>query len=51
MKHQMLWPIHNIVFDWDKNYALSPTLIESHQAIDTFGPPGTFQFPYILSRG
>ena len=51
MKHRMLWPIHSIVFDWGKHYPLSATLAEWHQAIDTFGPPGTFQFPYILSRG
>ena len=41
------WPVHNVVFDWDKNFDLSPTLADWHEAIDRFGPPGTFAFPYL----
>lgn len=41
-------PVHTIVIDfgrsWQKN---SPSVEEWHKAIDTFGPPGTFAFPYL----
>ena len=42
-----LWPVHTIVINWDKNFSLSPSLADWQKAIDTFGPPGTFAFPYF----
>jgi len=38
-------PVHNIIVEFDKSW--SPTVSEWHTAIDTFGPPGTFAFPYL----
>jgi hypothetical protein len=41
-------PVHNLVIIWGNTYgANAPTLDEVHKAIDTFGPPGTFAFPYL----
>lgn len=43
-----LMPAHSIVLSWDIPHHLnSPTIDEIHEAIDTFGPPGTFAFPYL----
>ncbi len=43
-----IMPVHTIILSWgtsSKPYA--PTLDDWHTAIDTFGPPGTFAFPYL----
>ena len=41
-------PVHSIIIDWDSSSLdFAPTLDEWHEAIDTFGPPGTFAFPYL----
>ena len=41
------WPIHQIVLDWSSTDPRKPTVEQWHTAIDTFGPPGTFAFPYF----
>jgi hypothetical protein len=41
------WPIHQIILDWSDTDARKPSLADWHTAIDTFGPPGTFAFPYF----
>ena len=41
-------PVHTVVMDWGRAWQEhSPSLEEWHVAIDTFGPPGTFAFPYL----
>ena len=41
-------PVHNIIVSWTMTWAeLNPTLEEWHEAFDTFGPAGTFAFPYL----
>jgi hypothetical protein len=41
-------PVHSIIIDWESSSLdYAPTLEQWHEAIDTFGPPGTFAFPYI----
>ena len=43
-----LMPIHHIVIDFERAWhSNSPSVEEWHEAIDTFGPPGTFAFPYL----
>lgn len=42
-----LMPVHQVVLSWDNWSDLSPTVSDWHTAIDTFGPPGTFAFPYL----
>ena len=41
-------PVHNVLVSWSMTWDdLNPSLDEWHEAIDTFGPPGTFAFPYL----
>lgn len=40
-----LMPVHNVIVNLSGNKAHS--LEEWREAIDTFGPPGTFAFPYL----
>lgn len=43
-----LMPVHQIVIDFNRSWQkYSPDVSEWHTAIDTFGPPGTFAFPYL----
>lgn len=43
-----IMPVHTIIVDWGRTWSRnSPSLEEWHEAIDTFGPPGTFAFPYF----
>ena len=43
-----LIPVHYIVVDFDRSWQKkSPSVEEWHEAVDTFGPPGTFAFPYL----
>ena len=43
-----LMPVHTVVCDWGQSWQRnSPPLSEWHDAIDTFGPPGTKAFPYL----
>lgn len=43
-----IMPVHNLAVSWDTPWHNNPpTLEEVHQALDTFGPPGTFAFPYL----
>jgi hypothetical protein len=43
-----LMPVHDIVLMWNmSSHQNSPTIDDWHKAIDTFGPPGTFAFPYL----
>ena len=43
-----LIPVHYIVVDFDRSWQKkSPSIEEWHDAVDTFGPPGTFAFPYL----
>ena len=43
-----LMPVHTIIVDWGRSWQRnSPSLEDWHEAIDTFGPPGTFAFPYF----
>jgi hypothetical protein len=43
-----IMPVHSITIDFNRSWH-SPdyTVRQWHEAIDTFGPPGTFAFPYI----
>ena len=41
-------PVHNIFVSWSMTWhEHNPSLSEWHEALDTFGPPGTFAFPYL----
>ena len=41
-------PVHAIIVEWGRSWQKnSPSLEDWHKAIDTFGPPGTFAFPYL----
>ena len=41
-------PVHNILVSWSMTWEkLNPSLAEWHEALDTFGPAGTFAFPYL----
>jgi hypothetical protein len=41
-------PIHTVIVEWGRSWQpLSPSISDWHTAIDTFGPPGTFAFPYL----
>lgn len=41
-------PVHNIMVSWSMTWdELNPSLSEWHEAFDTFGPAGTFAFPYL----
>lgn len=41
-------PVHTIIINWGtSSLDYAPTLEQWHEAIDTFGPPGTFAFPYL----
>lgn len=43
-----LMPVHIILVQWGATWdSLSPSVSDWHKAIDTFGPPGTFAFPYL----
>ncbi len=43
-----IMPVHTVVLSWDMSRKpYEPTLDDWHTAIDTFGPPGTFAFPYL----
>jgi hypothetical protein len=43
-----IMPVHNIIINWGtSSLSYAPTLDDWHKAIDTFGPPGTFAFPYL----
>ena len=43
-----IMPVHMITVDWNRRgQTHKPSLEEWHKAIDTFGPPGTFAFPYF----
>ena len=43
-----IMPVHTIIVDWGRDWEKnSPSLEDWHEAIDTFGPPGTFAFPYL----
>jgi hypothetical protein len=43
-----IMPVHDLVVIWGNTYGVNaPTIDEVHKAIDTFGPPGTFAFPYF----
>ena len=43
-----IMPVHTVIVDWGRTWSRnSPSLEEWHEAIDTFGPPGTFAFPYF----
>jgi len=40
-------PAHTIIIGWGNQKPYSPSLEDWHKAVDTFGPPGTFAFPYF----
>jgi hypothetical protein len=41
-------PVHTIIIDFGRTWQdNSPSVEEWHEAIDTFGPPGTYAFPYL----
>lgn len=40
-----IMPVHTVILDWGSTG--EPTIDDWHTAIDTFGPPGTFAFPYL----
>jgi len=42
-----IMPVHTIILSWGMSSPYAPTLDDWHKAIDTFGPPGTFAFPYL----
>ena len=43
-----IMPVHVVMVDWKTTWGKNnPTLQQWHDAIDTFGPPGTFAFPYL----
>lgn len=45
---QGVMPVHNIMVSWSMTWEnLNPSLSEWHEAFDTFGPAGTFAFPYL----
>jgi len=45
-----IMPVHTVFIDWKTTWGKNnPTLQQWHTAIDTFGPPGTFAFPYLPS--
>ena len=41
-------PVHVVFVDWETTWGKNnPTVEEWQEAFDTFGPPGTFAFPYL----
>lgn len=41
-------PVHTVIMQWGATWdSRSPSVSDWHKAIDTFGPPGTFAFPYL----
>lgn len=44
-----IFPVHIIEASWGRSWGdeTEPSVEDWHRAIDTFGPPGTFAFPYL----